>query len=388
MSNSPISRNPDLQRLVAEGYEVKIVAGYLVIRNVPFVTVTRDVRRGILVSEFSEASPVPGTHVIMFAGGMPCDKDGKVLDRIINSKGQQQITPDLIVECTFSSKPPEGYPNYYKKIVSYVGILQNEAQAIDPDATARTWRVTANDSPDSPFAYVDSASSRAGITYASRKLRQKKVAILGLGGTGSYVLDLLAKTPSEEIHLFDGDKFGQHNAFRSPGAPSLEHLRTIPFKVDHWAGIYGNMHRGIVPHPVSITAENVHLLDRMDFVFVCADAGSDKKPIFEALENAGIPFIDTGMGLDLMGDALHGMLTVTLSTPEKRDHVAGRVSMGGDGHENIYAKNIQLADLNMLSAALAVVRYKKYLEFYDDRRHEHFINYIIGGNTLLSEDRT
>lgn len=388
MSNSPISRNPDLQRLVEEGYEVEIVAGYLVIRNVPFVTVTRDVRRGILVSEFSEASPVPGTHVIMFAGGMPCDKNGQVLDRVINSKGQQQITPDLIVECTFSSKPPEGYPDYYKKIVSYVGILQNEAQAIDPDATARTWRVTANDSPDSPFVYVDSASSRAGITYASRKLRQKQVAILGLGGTGSYVLDLLAKTPSEEIHLFDGDKFGQHNAFRSPGAPSLEHLRTIPFKVDHWAGIYGNMHRGIVPHPVSITAANVHLLDGMGFVFVCADAGADKKPIFQALEKAGIPFIDTGMGLDLMGDTLHGMLTVTLSTPEKRDHVAERVSMGGDGHENIYAKNIQVADLNMLSAALAVIRYKKYLEFYDDRRHEHFINYIIGGNTLLSEDRT
>ncbi len=388
MSNSPISRNPDLQRLVAEGYEIEIVSGHLVVRSVPFVDKDRQVRRGALVSELNEASRKPGTHVIMFSGGIPCDKNGNALERIINSKDKQPITPELVVDCTFSSKPPQGYPDYYQKVISYVSILQNEAQAIDETATARTWRVVANEDPDSPFEYVDSASSRAGITYASRKLRQENVAIIGLGGTGSYILDLIAKTPVRNIHLFDGDKYGQHNAFRTPGAPSLDHLKAIPFKVDHWAGIYGNMHRGIIPHAVSINANNVNLLEEMNFVFVCADAGSDKSPIFAALDRSGIPFIDTGMGLDLIGGTLHGMLTVTLSTPEKRDHVANRVSMGGDGHENIYAKNIQVADLNMFSAALAVMRYKKYLTFYEDRRHEHFINYIIGGNALISEDRT
>lgn len=388
MSNSPIDRNPDLQRLVAEGYEVEVVASHLVVRNVPFVDKDAQVRRGSIVSELAEASRTPGTHVIMFAGGVPCDKNGKVLDRVVIGTDKNPIAPDLVIDCTCSAKPPEGYPDYYKKIVSYVGIFQNEAQAIDKSATARTWRVTKNEDPDSPFEYVDSASSRAGITYASRKLKLDNVAIIGLGGTGSYVLDLLAKTPIAKIHLFDGDKYGQHNAFRTPGAPSLEHLKTIPFKVDHWAGIYSNMHCGIVPHAVSLAAENVGLLKDMGFVFVCADAGSNKGAIFAELEKAGIPFIDTGIGLDLIDDTLHGMLTVTLSTPEKRDHVPRRVSMSGDGHENIYAKNIQVADLNMLNAALAVVRYKKYLEFYEDRRHEHFINYIIGGNTLISEDRT
>jgi len=388
MSSSPIDRNPDLQRLVTEGFELEVVAGHLVVRGIPFVNEDRQVRRGSIISELNEASRTPGTHVITFAGGIPCDKNGNVLDRVVINRDKTPISPDLISDCTCSAKPPEGFPDYYQKIVSYVRILENEAQAIDKNATSRTRRVTRNEDPDTPFEYVDSASSRAGITYASRKLRQDNVAILGLGGTGSYVLDLLAKTPITKIHLFDGDVYGQHNAFRSPGAPSLDHLKTIPFKVDHWAGIYGNMHRGIVPHAISIKAGNVGLLDGMDFVFVCADAGSDKKSIFEALEKAGIPFIDTGMGLDLVGDTLHGMLTVTLSTPEKRDHVTNRVSMSGDGHENIYAKNIQVADLNMLNAALAVVRYKKYLEFYDDRRHEHFINYVIGGNTLISEDRT
>ena len=33
------------------------------------------------------------------------------------------------------------------------------------------------------------------------KLELRKIAILGLGGTGSYVLYFVAKTPVREIHL-------------------------------------------------------------------------------------------------------------------------------------------------------------------------------------------
>ena len=78
----------------------------------------------------------------------------------------------------------------------------------------------------------------------------KKIAIIGLGGTGSYVLDLVAKTPVKEIHLFDGDTFLQHNAFRSPGAPSGEELRAKLPKVTYLKNAYGKMHTGIVAHPV------------------------------------------------------------------------------------------------------------------------------------------
>ncbi|WP_318271316.1 ThiF family adenylyltransferase [Sphingobacterium cellulitidis] len=46
------------------------------------------------------------------------------------------------------------------------------------------------------------------------KLERQKIAIIGLGGTGAYILDMVAKTPVKEIHLFDGDSFDQHNAFR------------------------------------------------------------------------------------------------------------------------------------------------------------------------------
>ena len=71
-----------------------------------------------------------------------------------------------------------------------------------------------------------------GIAAVSAKLRRHRIAIVGLGGTGAYVLDLVAKTPVAEIHLYDGDVFLQHNAFRSPGAASVADLRSNLSKVD------------------------------------------------------------------------------------------------------------------------------------------------------------
>lgn len=125
----------------------------------------------------------------------------------------------------------------------------------------------------------------------------------------------------------------------------------------------------------------------MDFVFICADAGSAKAVIMEKLTEWNIPFIDTGMGLQLVDDTLIGTMTVTTSTEAKRDHVKDRVPTNGDGNENIYAKNIQIADLNMYSAALALMRWKRLFGFYADYSREHFSAYMIDGNSLISEDK-
>src|SRR5260370_37102663 len=58
----------------------------------------------------------------------------------------------------------------------------------------------------SVFCYLYSASSRAGISLITSKLALPTVAIIRLGGTGSFILDLIAKTPIHEIHPYDVDK--------------------------------------------------------------------------------------------------------------------------------------------------------------------------------------
>ncbi|MDZ7652346.1 MAG: ThiF family adenylyltransferase [Burkholderiaceae bacterium] len=88
------------------------------------------------------------------------------------------------------------------------------------DCDPRTFKTIDSNESESVFLFEDTASSRAGIQPIAQALREYKIAIVGLGGTGAYILDLVAKTHVSEIHLYDADKFRQHNAFRAPGAAS------------------------------------------------------------------------------------------------------------------------------------------------------------------------
>ena len=387
MSPRPTARNAELQRLLKAGYEVRLQSSYLVVENVPYVTPTGVVARGTLVSEFAETSPVPATHVAYWAGEHPCDRNGVPIAAIRHGSGRQRLAEGLEVDHSFSGKKRGGYQSYVDKVENYVRIISSPAQAIDPSVSATAAGVRRVRRGRSVFAYADSASARAEIVPLSEKLAEGSVAVVGVGGTGSYVLDLLAKTPVPEIHLFDGDVFRQHNAFRGPGAPSFRELAAYPQKVDYWARRYGHMHRGIVAHDLYVDASNVSLLGGAAFVFLCLDAGSDRGPIIDYLQAQDIPFIDVGIGLQ-RADAgnLVGILRVTTSTPEKRDHVRKRVPSSG-GAANEYSRNIQVADLNMLAAALAVQRWKKHCGFYRDDGCEHNSQLAISDNHLCNEDQ-
>jgi hypothetical protein len=275
-------------------------------------------------------------------------------------------------------------------MVRYIDMLSAPAKSIDPSVDARTFKAIESSEDGAPFKYIDTASSRAGISEISEKLRLDKVAIVGVGGTGSYVLDLAAKCPVKEIHLFDGDTFLQHNAFRSPGAASVAELNAKQTKVDYFAGIYSKMRHGVVPHPYNIDSSKAQELAGFDFVFVCLDKDSAKRPIVEKLEELGIAFTDVGMGVWVVDEAkcLAGVVRVTTSTKDKRDHVRDkqRIAFNDPAVNDDYHRNIQIADLNALNAAIAVIKWKKLFGFYQDLRNEHHTGYSLNDNFLQSDD--
>lgn len=388
MSQQPIALSKDLQQLREEGYDIGIEAGHLLVRDVPYATASKMVKRGTLVSTLHLAGDVtlpPETHVAYFIGEQPCDANGVPLTRIM-AGGGQALAAGLTVQHTFSSKPASGrYENYYEKMTTYARILEHEAQAVDANATAKTFAfVPAGE--DSVFEYEDTASSRAKIAALMDKFRSYTIAIVGLGGTGSYILDLVAKTPVREIHLFDGDRFGQHNAFRSPGAPGIEDLRKVQNKATYYRALYARMHKHVIDHPYYIDGASVDELRQMTFVFLCIDRAAARKFIIERLEAFGITFVDVGMGIPRSEGALTGILRVTTSTPDKRSHVRGLVPLADVDVENDYDTNIQIADLNALNAALAVIKWKKLCGFYEDTRHEHHATYTIRANMLVNEE--
>jgi len=393
MSQQLISRSPDLKRLRDEGYDIEIRAGHLLMKQVPYLNAQTEIRYGVLVSELSlvgDVTTTPSNHVAHFSGEYPCRRDGSAIDQIRNQSAKTRLAQELEIDHTFSSKPTSGrYADYYEKLTTYAAIISSPAQSLDPRMTAKTFPVIEAAAAESVFNYIDTASSRAGIALVTARLETGKIAIVGLGGSGSYVLDFVAKTPVKEIHLFEGDPFLQHNAFRSPGAPSIDELRQKPSKAAYWQNQYSAMRRGIITHEEFIDASNIDELRAMDFVFLCLDSGPARRLIIDTLEAAGIGFIDVGMGIYLADESLGGIVRVTTSTPEQRDHVRGngRISFGESGGNNEYSTNIQIAELNALNAALAVIKWKKLRGFYSDLEKEHHTTYTIDGNMLINDDR-
>ena len=394
MSDSRLVRNsPDLQHLVDEGYTVRIVNGYLVVDDIAYVDSAREVRWGSFICPLDLAgdrTAKPSNHVMAFVGSAPCNRDGGEISPGFANDGLTSgwaAGPELTPAVGFSQKPrPDGYVDFHEKVTTYAAILLGPAQAIDPTVTPLQGKPFTTDEDDGVFVYLDTFSSRAGITARNELHELSKVAIVGLGGTGAYLLDLLAKTPIRNVHLYDGDTFSTHNAFRAPGAASVDDLKARMAKVDYYAATYASMRRNVHPHAVYVTAANVSELADADFVFLAMDSGPDKWAIVNALIATDVPFIDTGIGVSDDDNGIAGQVRVTTGLPGATDHVThgGLISVvAGDAAE--YDTNLQVAELNMAAAVMAVIRFKKWLKFYADIEGELHSTYRIDTNETLNK---
>ena len=265
MSQLLINHSPELKKLRDEGYNTSIIANHLVVDDIPYVTASCEVKIGKLVTDLvisGDSVSGMGSHVAYFIGEHPCDGQGRPLTKIQHASRSQQRAPGLVIDHSFSSKPvgSRGYDDYYHKMITYIGMIAGPALAISPEKDPRTFPPIEATEEESIFRYVDTATSRAGIGALVEKLAVPSVAIVGLGGTGVYILDHLAKLPVKNIHLFDGDVYSNHNAFRSPGATSLDELCERPSKVDYHQSRYSKMHRGIHAHPERVDETNVEAL--------------------------------------------------------------------------------------------------------------------------------
>lgn len=395
MSAALINRDPHLKRLQDEGFELELRELILLVHSVPYVRSDKSLGRGTLVCTLSLApdglTSTPQTdHTMWFTGEMPCHRDGSPMINIINNSNETTVGTDIKVRHYFSSKP-EGtgrYENIYDKVVTYEAHLGGAARSHDNTANARTGVRIASRDDDSPFAIPDSASSRYGIAAVNRKLKGR-IAIIGLGGTGAYVLDLAAKTWASEIHLYDDDQLLNHNLFRSPGAPELALAKEFPLKVDYYAQAYARIHTGVVPHAERVTADNIDAFADYDFVFVCVDSGSSRRAIAERLVRLSVAFIDTGIGLGLESDRLDGCARATFVAPGTPwAEVEAHLPFGDDDDEaDVYGTEIQIAELNSLNAVMAIMRWKRWMTFYRDERSERNAVYMIEGNSIANRKK-
>lgn len=390
MSSKPIAPDSGLQRLVEEGYKVEIKEQHILVHDVPYVTSAQTVAKGVLVCAYiknAESVLSPDNHQVWWTEDFPCFANGQTIEQIRNEDQHQTLFPGCDIRHRFSNKPEgaSSFVDHYSKLVHYVTLIQSQAKALDPNIDARSFGTSVfTDSTPSPFVYADTASARASIQAISAKLRGHRVAIVGVGGTGAYILDQIAKTPVAEIHLFDGDVFQQHNAFRSPGAALQAEFAASPNKATYFAEKYSAIHQGIVGHPCYLEQSSINELLGMDFVFLSVDSGNARKQLVECLIAGGKSFIDVGLNLQLVPStgSLIGTCRTTLCTPQQHSHVGSYVPMEVDEQDAIYQQNVQIADMNALNAQLAVIKWKQFIGFYQDDFRAHNLTFSVNSLSL------
>lgn len=383
-----LDHSEDLRKLVEEGYELEVKGTLVLVHHIPYVTKSQSVEYGSLVTNLmlnGNKTIRPSDHTIWFTGSLPCNKDGSEITSIIWQRAGKQLGNGVRVNCGFSNKPPQGYSDYYQKFKRYIEIISAPALSLDPTVVVQTYRVKEG-KDDDVFRYRDTNSSKAGICALTEKLQAHKIAIIGLGGTGSYILDYMSKVPVQQISLFDGDSFLQHNAFRAPGAATEQELDQCMYKVEYLSNKYQNIHSKVCPYAKYITDDNVHVLSEYNFVFISMDSNSDKKVIVDFLLQKNIPFVDTGIGLELVEGKLIGQIRTSSIHGKQKAWADKYIPMGDDKEDNLYKSNIQIVELNALNAAFAVIEYKKYFGFYQDIRDNIQTIYSINVGEVINND--
>jgi hypothetical protein len=351
------------------------------------------VKQGVLADALTyESADIvgdPQDHQIYFVGEQPHHLNGQPIALGGGACGAE-ILPGLTAHLRFSSKPKDPvtgewrpYSGLYEKFKTYALMIGGPALVLDPSFELRPMAdPIATD--DLPLVYRDALSRRGDIEQLSNLLRQQRVAIIGAGGTGSYVLDFLSKTRVEELRLIDDDYFYLHNLYRCPGPTDRSEFRER--KVDVLKARYDLIHKHVSAHPMKLQASTAGLLDDVTFAFICVDKGSSRAAISQILQERGIPFIDVGAGLRLSNAGLAGMARSTHSFEQTAGYIQRSKSLPSMDDENdVYDRNVQIVELNALNAALAVVMFKKTLGFYRDDVRDFQLVYVLERSSLYKQ---
>ncbi len=389
MLENQIVLSPHVQRLVDEKYTVSIDGQYIIVDNVPYVSATGVISRAAIISAYYEKDGVAqfGDHTVFFTGSVPCTPTGESLAHVLIADTSPRAVAGRQALCRFSykSERSDTLCNIYNKLTHYIRKLQSYVSVIDPTVTAAGNGSISIRQERSVFFYPNMAVARAGLDAYEEKLKLAKVAIVGLGGTGSYILDSIAKTPIQEIHLYDEDIIEPATAYRMPGAPTIDEAHQQVRKTDYHQNVYSRMRTGIVSHPRRIDQSNVHELDDFNFVFIAVDHGPSRGLIARYLAEKGVPFVDVGMGVDTVPEVTKLIARIrVIAIDHKTKFLLDSLPVADDQEDAVY-NNIQVAELNALNAMLAVIVYKQKIGFYSEEIAVKALRYVLTWQRLLHD---
>lgn len=385
MSSSLIGRSADLSALSAAGYSLEIRGAYLVVRQIPYLDANGGIRTADIVTALNlvggtadnRTSP-PTDHTVWWTGQTPHTSSGDTMhSQLVCEKWEpgRDLGEGITVTERWSRKlrdngRPRSYIDFREKIETYVTEVADYAEAMRPgtlEACKHGHRPRIQS--DSRFHYTDTSTYRNGTRGIESKIEDEIVAVIGVGGSGSYLVDLLAKTNIKEVHLFDDDTMDTHSAFRVAGAARVEELGCNKSKVEWHQERYNVVRReGFFIHRIRVHDDSLELLETCTTVFIAVDDLKVRRRLQNAISRKGILHLSVGIGLDIEGahnNQLGGNVKIEINYrgPHNVDGLPPN-----RGENDVYRSNIQTAELNMLGAALAITEWKAKREIYRSER--------------------
>lgn len=138
-----------------------------------------------------------------------------------------------------------------------------------------------------------------------RLLRKLRVAVVGCSGTGSPLVEQLARYGVGELYLIDPDRVEEKNLNRIVNA-TMEDARQRRFKTDVLKAAVERMGLGVKVHscPVNLydDPQLLHDIATCDFIFGCMDSVDGRHLLNRLATFYGIPYIDLGVKLIADGE--------------------------------------------------------------------------------------
>ena len=364
----PTKTNPDFhaQLLALQEAGLDVMVGDSTLRVGPIQTRTseRGTTSGELVVLLTRVGdtfgPGPSDHRAWWVSDdVPRNVSGEPLEKMICDPNPSICSDDIESRCCLSWKREHRpYRTYQEQIETYRDRLEKEAQV------HRLQRQGIfNHQSRSRLRDANTRATRSGIGHVEAKYRSEKVSIVGCGGTGGYVLDLVAKCDVEEIRIYDPDVIDANTAGRWPGVVEEQAILLGQNKADFLASVYNaRVHKNVSGFPQEFTERDVTRLGQYDTVFICIDDGEKRHKLAQALAAQAIRFLDCGIDLHEVEGRLWGSVRVTNWYP--KDDVALLNIPARNREEAEYGRNLQIAELNSLNASLAVITWKQQIDVY------------------------
>ena len=210
---------------------------------------------------------------------------------------------------------------------------------------------------------------------------QERVGIVGLGGVGGWIADLVVKANPQEVHGWDYDCIEPKNILRMPGGldPDVWIGRQ---KADWFQETYSVIHTNVQGHNVKVLAENVKdVIERTTFCFVAVDDADDRMMVCDSLANADIPFVVAGLSLvrkDKRVTVSMRIVTAHVGVPSWRDAIPQVGQTGQDDYGSL-----DLPDVYSMAAGWSIHSWRKMRGQFWQEQREECLDYSANDQSLI-----